>query len=276
MANANDGFIDAHVHVWTPDTDKYPQRGRPHNPLSFTPDELMALARQSGVSRVVLIQAGQYATDNSYMFWAMENYPGTFSGVAVIDASKNARQTMREFYKKGVRGYRIVPRNDPQGWLDKPEMAEMWAEGADTGAAMCPLINPDALPAVGRMCVKYPRTPVVIDHIARIGATGTVNKEDVDALCALAKHANVHVKISAFYALGRKQPPYRDLAPLIRRVVDAYGANRLMWASDCPYQALPPHSYAASIDLIRSGLSFLKDEDRRWILRGTAERVFFS
>jgi predicted TIM-barrel fold metal-dependent hydrolase len=48
-----------------------------------------------------------------------------------------------------------------------------------------------------------------------------------------------------------------------------------MWASDAPFQVVDGHTYKASIDLIKSGLDFLDDDDREWLLRKTAERVFF-
>jgi predicted TIM-barrel fold metal-dependent hydrolase len=95
------------------------------------------------------------------------------------------------------------------------------------------------------------------------------------ALCGLAKHRNVFVKVSAFYALGRKQPPYMDLEPLIRRVFEDYGPRRLMWASDCPFQVQGEHTYKQSIDLIRDRLSWLSADDREWLLAKTAESVFF-
>jgi predicted TIM-barrel fold metal-dependent hydrolase len=84
------------------------------------------------------------------------------------------------------------------------------------------------------------------------------------------------VKVSAYYALGKKTAPYTDLGPMIKRLVDAYGPERLMWASDCPYQVQNGHKYADSIELIRSKLEFLSESDRAWILGKTAERVFFS
>src|SRR5919202_5199108 len=87
--------------------------------------------------------------------------------------------------------------------------------------AMSCLINPDALPEVDRMCRRFPQTPVIIDHLCRIGADGTVREKDVKALCALAAHKRVMVKVGAFYALGKRQPPYDDLGPLIRQVVRA-------------------------------------------------------
>jgi predicted TIM-barrel fold metal-dependent hydrolase len=84
------------------------------------------------------------------------------------------------------------------------------------------------------------------------------------------------VKTSAFYALGKKQPPYTDLAPMIRRMRDAFGAERLMWASDCPYQVGPGQSYADAIRLVREELDFLSAEERGAVLHDTAAKVFFT
>src|SRR2546430_5378143 len=58
----------------------------------------------------------------------------------------------------------------------------------------------------------------IIDHLCRIGVDGTIRDADVDALCGMARHKRVLVKIGAFYALGKKEAPYTDLGPLIERV----------------------------------------------------------
>ncbi len=152
----------------------------------------------------------------------------------------------------------------------------MWKYGTDRGLAMCPLIDPRHLKAVDRMCRRFPSTPVVIDHFARIGIDGQFRETDLDSLCALAQHENVYVKTSAFCSLGRRTAPYLDLAPMIRRVLDAFGPERLMWATDGPWQVMGGHTYKNSIDLIRVHLDFLTDNDRLWLLRKTAEGVFFS
>jgi predicted TIM-barrel fold metal-dependent hydrolase len=62
---------------------------------------------------------------------------------------------------------------------------------------------------------------------------------------------------------------------MIRQMLDAYGRKRLMWASDAPFQVVGGHTYKDSIVLIKSGLDYLDDDDRNWLLRKTAERVFF-
>jgi predicted TIM-barrel fold metal-dependent hydrolase len=152
----------------------------------------------------------------------------------------------------------------------------MWRCGAERRLALCPLINPDALHGLDRMCARFPDTLVVIDHIARIGADGVVRDADVRLLCGLAKHRHLYVKLSAFYALERKRPPYTDLAPMIRHVVEAYGPRRLMWASDSPFQIQGGHTYQDSIALITEHSEFLAAADRDWLLSRTAESIFFG
>lgn len=277
----NGGWIDAHVHVWTPDTQRYPLaagfRAEQMAPASFTPEELLALARPVGVRRIVLIQMSFYGFDNRYMLDTMAERPGIFSGVAVIDdTADDPAGEMRQLASQGVRGFRIYPRQAAlDRWLTGEGMQAMWRCGAEEGLAMCHLINPDALPSVDAMCERHPDTPVVIDHFARVGIDGQIRQTDLDNLCRLARHRNTNVKISAFYALGKKEPPYLDLQPMIRRLLDAFGPERLMWATDCPFQVVS-HQYDNSLALIRDHCDFLTDTDRQWLLRDTAERVFFG
>jgi predicted TIM-barrel fold metal-dependent hydrolase len=284
-ADADDlssGCIDAHSHVWTPDVKRYPLAAgfkvADMQPASFTPAELMAQARPCGVDRVVLIQMSYYRFDNRYMLDAMREAPGTFAGVAVIDhRAAGLRDTIRAMKQQGVRGFRIHPGQEPvDAWLGSKAMADFWRLGADERMAMCALVNPDALAPLDKMCERFPKTPLVVDHFARIGIDGTIRTSDVDNLCRLARHALAHVKVSAFYALGKKQSPYTDLGPMIRRLLDAFGRQRLMWATDCPYQVQNGHTYRDSIELVRSRLDFLSPDDRAWLLRNTAERVFFN
>ncbi len=274
--------IDAHVHVWTPDTQKYPlaagYRREEMAPSSFTPEQLFEHMKPCGVARVALVQMSFYGFDNSYMLDTIRNFRGVFSGIAVIDDSENRPQEeMRRLKALGVRGFRIYPRNMPvDHWLDSPGLAAMWKCGGEEKLAMCCLVNPDALPAIDRMCGKYPETPVVIDHCGRVGMTGEIRASDLEQLCALSRHKNAYVKVSAFYALGKKAAPYTDLGPMIRQLRDSFGAERLMWATDCPYQVQGHHTYRDSIELIRSRLDFLTADERQSLLRKTAERVFFA
>jgi predicted TIM-barrel fold metal-dependent hydrolase len=270
--------IDAHVHVWTDDRKSYPRAAseRDYPPARFTPEDLFRHSQPAGVNRIVLIQMSFYRFDNRYMLDCIAKYPGVFSGVGIVDPVMSAERTMLTLAKGGVRGFRIVPGPFPTTWLDNEPMQRMWRTAADHRLAMCCLIGPDAIPSVARMCQRHPETPVVIDHLARIGADGFIRDADVRELCGLSRYSQVKVKVSAFYALGAKKAPYGDLGPFFHRVYDAFGPRRLMWASDCPFQVEEGHTYRDSIELVRSGLPFLKEEDRTWILERTAAETFFS
>jgi predicted TIM-barrel fold metal-dependent hydrolase len=276
-------YIDAHVHVWTPDTQRYPLaegfvREKDMVPASFTPTELFTHCRSLEVSRIVLIQMSFYKFDNSYMLDVMAAQPGVFRGVAIVDETKAGLVSeMNSLAERGVRGFRVrASRELAEAWKDSPGMRKMWSHAADRGLSICLLADPDALPAVQGMCKEFPKTRVVIDHFARIGVSGTIAAGDLEELSRISDFEHTFVKTSAFYALGAKTPPYEDLGPMIRTLHSAYGSSRLMWASDCPYQVQPGHNYADSIGLIRDRLDFLTAEDKEWMLRKTAEQVFFA
>ena len=280
--NVSDGYIDCHSHVWSPDVEKYPLAGdqtvEDLKPRSFTPEELMETASPHGVSRVVLIQHTVYhSKDNTYLIDTIAEHPGRFSGVSWIEpARENVTETMDELLQAGFRGCRIRPGDGGvDRWRDSSGMNKMWSHGAKIGVAMCPLINPEYLSEVIHMCEKHQETTVVIDHFARVGIDGTIHRKDLDKLLRLAKFPKTHVKVSAYYALGDKRPPHNELVPMIKELYDAFGPQRLMWGSDCPYQIVTPNTYAASINLIKNRIDFLTADDKDWLLKKTAEKIFF-
>lgn len=276
-------YIDAHSHIWTPDVGHYPlAKGfavADMQPPSFTSEQLLATCRPAGVGRVNLIQMSYYEFDNSYMIDMIKLYQDRFVGTGIVDPLGPAPdEAMTELKPKGVNAFRIQPKygNRPtERWLEPAGYAAMFAIAPKNKQALSCLIDPSGFPEVDRMCAKYPETTVVIDHLGRIGVDGTIAAADVDALCGLAKHPRLLVKLGAFYALGKKAPPYADLGPLIKRVVGAFGPQRCMWESDCPFQVVKDQ-YVDSIELIKSRLDFLTADDKAWLLTRTAEKTFFK
>ncbi len=278
---ATHGWIDAHCHIWTRDTGRFPLREGVTvdqlTPPSFTDGELMAIAEPAGVSRVVLIQHYPYhGWDNAYLIDACRRHPGQFRVVGMIDHQlPSPGRRMRELLRRGVTGFRIGSGAGQPDWLASDGMNAMWKTSAETRQPMCCLINPSDLPAVASMCERHPDTPVVIDHFARIGMTGKIEESDLASLCDMKRFRHVFVKLSAYYALGDKRPPHDELIPMIRRLFEAFGPDRLMWASDMPYQLRGDSTYESSIGLVRDRIDFLSPDDRRRLLKDTAEAVFF-
>ena len=128
-------YIDAHVHVWTDDYDRYPF-GDQHspegaNPKIFLADDILGHARPCGVERVVLVQMSYYQTDNSYMLDVMAEHPGVFSGIGVVDVGDSKPdEEMLRLAKRGVCGFRISAGTAPESWLERacfaPEPSTAW------------------------------------------------------------------------------------------------------------------------------------------------------
>ena len=272
-------IIDAHVHVWQRPDATFPYdphyNGPAADPGAFPPDELLSLAQPCGVKRIVLVQMSFYGTDNSFMLAMMKRYPSIFSGIAVVDhRSQNVEKELVRLHSLGVRGLRIQQQAE-DNWLRTEEMRTLWRFATKSRLAVCCLANPKDLPEIGRMCEDFPDTTVVIDHMGRIGMDGSIHDENIQDLCRLAHWPRTNVKVSAFYALGKKKAPYNDLLPLVIALHGAYGARRLMWGSDSPFQIQPPYSYESSLNFVKHGMSFLSEDERSWLLRKTAEGIFF-
>lgn len=125
------GMIDAHVHVWTPDTDRYPLAPGFTKanmlPPTFTPEQLFAHCKPEGIDRIVLIQMSFYQWDNRYMLDSMERFPGVFGAVGLVDWTlPKPDEEMAKLAKKGVRGFRVRPANVPiETWMETASFERM-------------------------------------------------------------------------------------------------------------------------------------------------------
>ncbi|MBM3278273.1 MAG: amidohydrolase family protein [Candidatus Handelsmanbacteria bacterium] len=283
-------MIDAHVHVWTANTRRYPLApgftSQDFSYPSFSAEELAAIARPSGVTRWNLVQMTWYGLDHSYIADTIAADPRHFVGTGIVPAICDVAlpgpdQTMRALAQQGIVAFRLRGRStrpllgDEEAWMAHPGYERIFAaaEAHDLGLSF--LLSPPDLPELDRMCGLFPGAPVIIDHLGLVGRSGAAD-EVLEALCRLARHPRVMVKVGAFYALGARTPPYLDLLPLVRRVAAAFGPERCMWESDSPHQAKAPHSYEAAVALIRDRATFLSPDDREQILTRTAGDFFFD
>jgi predicted TIM-barrel fold metal-dependent hydrolase len=273
-------YIDTHVHVWTDDVARYPLAPK-YEPRDlavprYLPEDILSEAHSHDVNRVVLIQMSYYGFDNSFLLDSIAKHPVQFRAIAVIDDNgKDPAGVMRDLARHGVRGFRVMAVAPGERLANRTGLRAMLACASDQNLIASFLINPELLPDIAELCARFPQTPVLVDHLGRIGMAAPIQDDEVRALCDLARFPRAMVKVSAFYALGEKRTPHSDLTPLIQRVYEAFGPQRLMWGSDAPFQTMA-ETYEDSISVIRHRLPFLSGADQEWILRRTAEALFFS
>lgn len=279
-------IFDCHAHLIAAD----PQRYRPA-PLSgqLNPDDLkdpMTAERligemdANGVARAVAVQRGHvYGFDNSYVCDAAEAYPDRLIAVCSIDGrdptcGERVRHWVRE---RGARGVRMMEpfRGADPSWFAGETARPVWTTATDLGVSICVHFfrwnREVGLPALTGLLDEFRDTTVVIDHFSNMASEAGPPEHGLDALFrALADFPKVCTKFTTI-PLGQLAQQGVDAAPVVRRVVDVFGAERVMWGSDI---AQSKGSYAEMVELGRRATAMLNDGERRQVLYGAADTVY--
>lgn len=267
-------IIDPHVHVWKSDP-QYPWAKETTKPpeKDATPEMLLELMHANGVAKTVIIQVIHYRWDNSYLADVLKKYPQYFKGVARVnpedpDAPDHLSRLVEA---QGFRGVRLSPAATAAGdWIQGPLMPPLWQRCQALKVPMTILAPAVRMPDVGRLIEKFPNLTVVIDHMAD---TPLDKPQELEKLIALKRYPKVFVKISHTWSLSKQPYPYLDSQEQVKRLYAEFGPRRLMWGTDWPL--VENHcGYARALALVRDEMKFLNEEDKRWILSGTVERVW--
>ena len=264
--------IDSHVHVWAHDG-RFPFAAGAKVPEgNFSVERLIELMRANRVDRTVLIQVIHYKWDNRYLLDVLRRYPRLFRGVCRVNPEDPAAPDMlAHLTEQGFRGVRLSPAAGPEGdWIRGPLMRPLWKRCAALRVPMTLLIPVTRLPDIVPLLDAHPELTVVIDHMADC----PVNRPDLlRLLLDLARYPRLFVKITHLWSLSRERYPYPDAEEQVKRIYDAFGADRLMAGTDWPIR-LELLDYAGRLSLYREHMKFFTPAERRMILGGTAERVW--
>ncbi len=272
LAAADYPIFDPHVHVWKRDPGFPFAREQKPPDRDATPEMLLELMRANGVSKTVLIQVIHYRYDNGYTLSVLKRYPQYFQAVCRVDPLDPASpEHLSRLTQEGFRGVRLSPAGNASGdWIAGPLMPPLWKRCEELKVPMTVLAPITRIPEVGALVAKYPDLTVVIDHMADCPVD---QPKELDKLIALRRYPKVFVKISHTWSLSRQPYPYLDAQELVRRLYDAFGPQRLMWGTDWPIVEQVA-TYPQALTVVRDDMKFLNDEDKRWILSRTVERVW--
>lgn len=269
-------IIDPHVHVWKNDL-RYPWPAELANPPmeDALPEELRRMMRQHGVARTVIVHVIHYQWDCRYAGDVIREHPEQFMGVCRVDPeSPEAVEQLDHWVRDyGFHGVRLSPAAGPGGdWInDRAQMEAIFSRTAEHGIPMCILCPITRIPEVERVIERHhERLDICIDHMADCPID---EPDELKKLLRLARYPRVYVKISHLWSLSREAYPYRDTHEQARRLYDAFGPERLMWGTDWPLVE-QYCGYGKVLALYRDEIDFFTDEDRRWILGGTARKLW--
>lgn len=267
-ADAEAGVVDAHVHVW-PRGLVHPAQ-RDGVPLAAAPADLLEAMDAVGIARTIVSPAMVHA-DNGYVIGAAATVPDRLAAVAGLDPrDRGSAAALERHVAHGAVGVRFNPgARQLEGAEDEAAVLQLAEMAAELGVVVQWTIR---LPYVGMLERVADRTDArqVLDHLGLPADARDLSQ--LGRMRAIAALPRTYVKLSGMYALALEPYPYRDVWPWAEGVVEAFGAERTMWASDWPLSS-ESASMAQQRALVDQ-LPFLEDNDRRLILKDTALSVW--
>ena len=97
--------------------------------------------------------------------------------------------------------------------------------------------------------------------------------DEFEGFLALAEFPNTSTVWSGFCQNSSQAHPHNDADEHLRRSLEAFGADRIMWCGDWNRPGYTPRDYSNAMNHIL-GLPFLDADQKQQILRDTATRVF--
>ncbi len=267
-------IVETHCHIMSEDQRKYPRDPGP-NPAAWLRDlpaeEFIRLIGLASVERAILVQAfGAYRYDNSYVADAAARYPDRFVAVGIVDALQpDAPQKVDYFVNhRGVRGLRVVTWTEPETMLDDPRIDPLWRRASELRIPVCVLTNFHQVPRLNRVLERFEAMPLALDHLGMPRLDDGPPWPKAQAFFELARFPNFYGKFSSWTLEAAAKNCERGCADFFRRLVDAFGPQRLMWGSNFP--ASNDRSYRGFVEFAREQLSFLSAEEQRWLMSDTA------
>jgi predicted TIM-barrel fold metal-dependent hydrolase len=128
---------------------------------------------------------------------------------------------------------------------------------------------------------RHPDLQLILDHCGVAFPRDDVESADryrgIDRLLALARHPNLAIKWCHIERLAADRYPFNDAVPQLRRVVDAFGAHRIMWGSDWtesidPLRSSRPCNWSQALRYLSDSQAF-DAEEKRWMLGKTIRSI---
>jgi predicted TIM-barrel fold metal-dependent hydrolase len=224
---------DSHAHIIGP-ADRYPLvPNRSFTPPDASEQHYLAMLGVLGLERMVIVQPSVYGTDNRRTVDAVQALGvGRARGVAMVSAGVDAGE-LRELDQAGIRATRFITTAGGGPSLDDlPAVARRIADFGWHIEMYVPLATlPRVLPVVSSLPV-----PVVFDHMGGLRADVDPNDPLLAAILRLLGAGRHWVKLCG-YRNSLTGFPYRDVAPLARRLV-ASAPERCVWGTDWPHTAI--------------------------------------
>ena len=271
-------IIDSGVHIWLPEgPDRRWMPGRTaHLPEPLTYQKFSAIMDASGVGHAILVPPSWEGDRIDYSLEAAQKFPNRFAVMGRFPINEPAERPKLETWRqqKGMLGVRLTLHHEwDRAWMSDGTADWFWPAAERLGIPVM-LNAPYSHKEIGEVAERHPRLRIILDHL---GAR-TTQKDDalapqIKSTVSLAKHPNVHVKLTLVPVFSTAPYPYKNIQPCIKQLLDAYGPRRSFWGTDASAMLQRTScSYDQCVKLFTEEMDFIPAADKEWIMgRGLAE-----
>lgn len=291
-------FVDAHIHLWDLARLRYPWLTPPFADdgpngsveaiaSTYLPADYRREMARWNVVGAVHIDAGADPADavtETEWLEGLAEADGLPTGIVAFAALDDPEvETLLAAHARHprVRGIRQIVNwhADPQRSYTPRDVTrdDAWQRGfaalARHGLSFDLQCYPGQMPAMAALAARHPEVPVIVNH------AGMAVLSDADGygdwrrgLAALAACPQVAVKLSGF-GFARRDWDAAFVRDTVRTVIDLFGPERAMFASDLPTDRLFG-SIDAQMDACHAAVIDLGDSDRRALFAGNANRIY--
>lgn len=270
---AAEGIIDCHAHIIDPA--RFPFDNGPGyrpRPYEVGPREAYnAVLARHVVGHALLVQPSCYGFDNSAMLDAMENKPGKYKAIAMVDPNAS-EQALLDLAASGVVGVRFNLVSYDRAALSRPEAARFLQQIKALGWFAEVLAYDEQWPEITAILLRS-GVSVLVDHFGIRNVSGGICQPGFQAVLALGREGQAIVKLTTPFVFSSALSRHDELDPFVAALLDAFGIERCIWGSDWPFLDVQnPPEYCETVTFLARWLP--APADRNQVLWQNPVRLF--
>lgn len=230
--------IDTHCHVLDPARFPYAP-GVAYHPAGQevgTLAQYLAVMDAYGIAHALLVGPNSgYSLDNRCLLDALAQRQGRFKGIAVLPLD-TSREQLLALRAQGVAG--VACNAALLGTAFYAGAGPLLRTLAELDLLLSLQVEGDQLVEL-RPMVEDSGVRTLIDHGGRPIVAHGLAQPGFRALLAMARNGRTAVKLSGMQKYSQQPPPFDDTRPFVAALIDAFGLDACLWASDWPFLRAP-------------------------------------
>jgi L-fuconolactonase len=231
--------VDAHQHFWRLDRGDYGWLTPALAPIyrDFMPADLQPLLAAAGVEQTVLVQAAPSQAETDFLLQIAGETPFVAGVIGWIDfeAPDAAHRVAALAARPKLIGLRpMIQDLADDAWMLSDAIAPAIQAMSEEGLTFDALVKPRHLPHLRAFAARYPGLDIVIDHAAKPDIAAGELQPWADDIRKIAAETRLVCKLSGLVTEAASGWTVETLRPYVEVLIEAFGADRLMWGSDWP------------------------------------------